>query len=106
MMSFTSQSLVWMAAHFNETFSHTCNPTPYFSAWAKEQRRSYWYDRGHENSLFIRPLTKNERSQIQAGVRTKDTFVLQRSQVLLVSDRGERATDNTRVASRAGTRFL
>ncbi|HKV02472.1 MAG TPA: helix-turn-helix domain-containing protein [Ktedonobacteraceae bacterium] len=42
--------------------------------------------------LFIRPLTENERSQIQAGLRSKDAFVLRRSQALLASDRGERAT--------------
>src|SRR5437588_10452194 len=42
--------------------------------------------------LFIRPLTENERSQIQAGLRSKDAFVLRRSQVLLASERGERPT--------------
>jgi len=41
--------------------------------------------------LYIRPLTENERGQIQAGLRSKDAFVLRRSQVLLASDRGERA---------------
>src|SRR5438445_6741816 len=41
--------------------------------------------------LFIRPLTENERNQIQAGLRSKDAFVLRRSQVLLASERGERA---------------
>jgi hypothetical protein len=47
---------------------------------------------GMKTPLFIRPLTENERSQIQAGLRSKDAFVLRRSQVLLASDRGERAT--------------
>src|SRR5512135_765214 len=42
--------------------------------------------------LFIRPLTENERGQIQAGLRAKDAFVLRRCQVLLASERGERAT--------------
>ncbi len=42
--------------------------------------------------LFIRPLTEKERCQIQAGLRSKDAFVLRRSQILLASDRGERAT--------------
>jgi transposase len=42
--------------------------------------------------LFIRPLTENERRQIHAGLRSKDAFVLRRAQVLLTSDRGERAT--------------
>ena len=41
--------------------------------------------------LFIRSLTENERRQIQAGLRSKDAFVLRRAQVLLASDRGERA---------------
>jgi transposase len=41
--------------------------------------------------LYIRPLIENERSQIQAGLRSKDAFVLRRSQVLLASERGERA---------------
>ena len=41
--------------------------------------------------LYIRTLTENERSQIQAGLRSKDAFVLRRSQVLLASERGERA---------------
>jgi len=41
--------------------------------------------------IFIRPLTENERGQIQAGLRSKDAFILRRSQVLLASDRGERA---------------
>ena len=42
--------------------------------------------------IFIRPLSENERSQIQAGLRSKDAFVLRRSQVLLASARGERAS--------------
>jgi transposase len=41
--------------------------------------------------LFIRPLTETERKQIQAGLRSKDAFVLRRSQILLASERGERA---------------
>ena len=41
--------------------------------------------------LFIRPLTETERSQIQAGLRSKEAFVLRRAQVLLASERGERA---------------
>ena len=41
--------------------------------------------------LFIRPLTENERGQIQAGLRSKDAFVLRRCQIVLASERGERA---------------
>ena len=44
-----------------------------------------------KSPLFIRPLTESERGHIQAGLRSKDAFVLRRSQVLLASDRGERA---------------
>jgi hypothetical protein len=47
---------------------------------------------GMKTPLFIRPLTENERSQIQAGFRSKDALVSRRSQVLLASDRGEQAT--------------
>src|SRR5581483_11105576 len=46
---------------------------------------------GMKPPLFIRPLTETERSQVQAGLRSKDAFVLRRAQVLLASERGERA---------------
>src|ERR1700694_1981086 len=42
--------------------------------------------------IFIRPLTPNERQQIQAGLRSSDAFVLRRCQILLASARGERAS--------------
>ena len=41
--------------------------------------------------IFIRPLTEDERHQIQAGLRSSDAFVLRRCQILLASARGERA---------------
>ena len=41
--------------------------------------------------LFIRPLSENERRQVQAGLRSSDAFVLRRCQILLASERGERA---------------
>jgi transposase len=41
--------------------------------------------------IFIRPLTENERQQLQAGLRSSDAFVLRRCQILLASARGERA---------------
>ncbi len=41
--------------------------------------------------LFIRALTENERGQIQAGLRSKDAFVLRRGPIVLASERGERA---------------
>ena len=41
--------------------------------------------------LFVRPLTGAERRALEAGLRSPDTFVLRRSQILLASARGERA---------------
>ncbi len=40
---------------------------------------------------FIRPFTEDERSQVWSGLRSKDAFVLRRCQILLASERGERA---------------
>jgi transposase len=44
-----------------------------------------------KSPLFIRPLSEDERHQVQAGLRSKDGFVLRRCQILLASDRGQRA---------------
>jgi transposase len=41
--------------------------------------------------IFIRPLTDDERRQIKAGLHSSDAFVLRRCQILLASERGERA---------------
>jgi transposase len=41
--------------------------------------------------IFVRPLTDAERQALTAGLRSKDTFVLRRCQILLASARGERA---------------
>jgi transposase len=41
--------------------------------------------------IFIRPLTEDEQSQIQVGLRSSDAFVLRRCQILLASARRERA---------------
>ena len=40
---------------------------------------------------FPRPFSEDERHQILAGLRSKDAFVLRRCQILLASDRGQRA---------------
>jgi transposase len=40
--------------------------------------------------IFIRPVTEEERQLIEAGLRSKDAFVMRRSQILLASARGER----------------
>ena len=45
-----------------------------------------------KSPLFIRLLSEDERHQLQAGLRSKDAFVLRRCQILLASDRGQRAT--------------
>src|SRR5205823_9942686 len=39
---------------------------------------------------FIRPLTEDERQQIQKGLRSSDAFVLRRCQILQASAQGER----------------
>lgn len=41
--------------------------------------------------LFIREMTDAEREYIQAGLRSRDSFVLRRCQILLASDRKESA---------------
>ncbi len=39
--------------------------------------------------IFVRPFSEEERKALEAGLRSKDAFVLRRSQVLLASSRGE-----------------
>lgn len=41
--------------------------------------------------IFIRPMTLAERETVQAGLRSSDAFVLRRCQILLASERRERA---------------
>ena len=41
--------------------------------------------------IFVRPLSEEERESLQKGLRSKDSFTMRRSQMLLVSSRGERA---------------
>ena len=41
--------------------------------------------------IYVRPITDAERQVLYAGLRSKDTFVLRRCQILLASGRGERA---------------
>ena len=41
--------------------------------------------------IFIRPLTDEERQALERGLRSKDAFVMRRSQMLLANARGERA---------------
>jgi hypothetical protein len=44
-----------------------------------------------ETPIFVRPLSEEERESLQKGLRSKDTFTMRRSQMLLASSRGERA---------------
>lgn len=39
--------------------------------------------------IFVRRLSKEERERLEAGLRSKDAFVMRRCQVLLASSRGE-----------------
>jgi hypothetical protein len=44
-----------------------------------------------KSPIFIRTLLKDERERLEAGLRSKDTFTLRRSQMLLASSRREHA---------------
>jgi len=46
---------------------------------------------GMGRPIFVRTITEEERKQLEAGLRSKDAFVLRRCQILLASARGERA---------------
>jgi len=41
--------------------------------------------------IFVRPISGDEREELEAGLRSSDAFVLRRCQILLASDRGENA---------------
>ena len=41
--------------------------------------------------IFVHPLSEDERESLEMGLRSKDTFTMRRSQMLLASSRGERA---------------
>jgi transposase len=47
--------------------------------------------------MFVRALTREERRELGAGLRSKEAFVLRRCQVLLASSRGEHAPAIARV---------
>jgi transposase len=44
-------------------------------------------------SLFVRPLSVEEQQELEAGLRSPDAFTLRRSQILLASARGHRASE-------------
>jgi transposase len=41
--------------------------------------------------IFVRPISSDERHALEEGLRSSDAFILRRCQILLASDRGERA---------------
>jgi transposase len=49
--------------------------------------------------IFVRKLTDEERTQLKAGVRSTDTFVVRRCQIILASERGEHAIPISRTLS-------
>ena len=50
--------------------------------------------KGH---LFVRPLTAQERAALEAGLKSKEVFVVRRCQALLASGRGEGVVPIARV---------
>jgi transposase len=42
--------------------------------------------------IYVRPLTSEEREALQAGLHSSDAFTLRRSQIVLASNRGKRAS--------------
>jgi transposase len=49
--------------------------------------------------ISIRPLTSEERQQLQAGLRSSEAFTLRRCQILLASARGQRPAQIARQLS-------
>ena len=49
--------------------------------------------------IYIRPLTPEERQQLDAGLRSPDAFTLRRCQILLSSARGQRPAQIARQLS-------
>jgi transposase len=47
--------------------------------------------------IYVRKLTKKEKQALQAGLRSKDPFVLRRSQIVLASQRGEKAIEIAKI---------
>ena len=42
-----------------------------------------------KNPIFVQPLTEDECERLEAGLRSSETFVFRRCQILLASSRGE-----------------
>jgi transposase len=43
-------------------------------------------------AIFVRSLSDTEKEQLQTALRSKDAFVMRRAQIILASERGERAS--------------
>ena len=46
--------------------------------------------------IFVRPLSGTEKEQLKTALRSSDAFVLRRAQIILASDRKERASQIAR----------
>ena len=46
--------------------------------------------------IFVRPLSETEKEQLKTALRSSDAFVLRRAQIILASDRKERASQIAR----------
>ena len=44
---------------------------------------------GMRKPIFVRELTADERRLVKAGLRSSETFIVQRNQIILASARGE-----------------
>ena len=45
----------------------------------------------HEKTIFVYPISDDEREALEEGSRSSDAFFLRRRQILLASSRGENA---------------
>lgn len=43
--------------------------------------------------IFVKPLSKKQRKKLEAGLRSREAFVMRRCQILLASARGEQASE-------------
>ena len=44
------------------------------------------------NPIFVRSLADTEKEQLEHALRSKDAFIMRRAQIILASERGERAS--------------
>jgi transposase len=46
--------------------------------------------------IFVRSLSDTEKEHLESALRSKDAFVMRRAQIILASNRGERASTISR----------